>query len=121
MSTVAVDWDHVYLLYYERPDGTTALTTWDDGGTAVYIWVVVVGDHAKVPLWDSPVPEGMRLEPMPHFFAAKNGKDDRDTERRLRAEYAKQMGGVAACGWLQGQPIERKPPRSIWHELAASR
>jgi hypothetical protein len=110
-------WHRVYLLYYYDKDGECRLTTWDDGPEPQrYIHVVVTGPTEHIPLWDSPVVEGLGIEPMPpelDHVSAGGRKEYRELHAR-RLAYAASKGGVWACGWLLDYDLKRMPPRSFW-------
>lgn len=88
-----LNWDHVYLLGYYTPSGEPMLTTWS--GDAEGIEVVVTGsDNSGPPIWSAPIPPGCELHTIPE------GKDGQ--------EYAKEIGGLFAFGWLLPEKIVRK-------------
>lgn len=89
-----LDWDHCYILGAYDASGEPHLTTWY--GDAPYFHAVLVGAGLhRVPYWNSAVPDGARLEPIP------------DGEKPL--DFANRIGGVHVFGWILEKTIDRVP------------
>ena len=88
-----LDWDHLWLLGWYDHNGQGYLTTWE--GSMPYVHVVITGVKGiNFPLWRAPVPQYADIHEIPE------GKDPK--------EYAKEIGGYYAFGWLLEDLIERK-------------
>lgn len=55
------DWENLYLLRYYGQQGHPYLTTWIDGDLPLpKVWVIVLSNMIDVPLWNSPVKNGIK-------------------------------------------------------------
>ena len=111
-TKVKLDWNHIYLLAWYRPDGHAMLTTWRDSEESRlnYIQCVVTGPDVMVwgpPIWAAPKTAkpndyGVPSHPV-EKFTLHPVLPGEDWEKK-----AAELGGVRAYGWYFEKGFERK-------------
>jgi len=95
-----IDWEHIYLLGWDSPDGKRNLTSWH--GKHPWVDVVIVGatdfDMSKL-VWNSPLHGSFSMLEVPAGVNAQ--------------WYAKEKGGLRAFGWYMEDGVDRPPPREV--------
>src|ERR1700760_1903952 len=106
-----MNWEHFFLLGWYRDNGVPVYTliSTESGRVGAVVTGYSAGAFydlgsesvALTPLWDSPIPRGCVLHPIPKD--PKTKKDVMTLTEKL--SYAKKLGGVYVFGWWMDKPI----------------
>lgn len=88
-----LDWSRLYLVGWYDQREQAYLTSWFSV-TPVSDFVVVGRGRYGPPMWKAPIPEGCLA------YGVPSGRDPQ--------EYALEMVGVHAIGWITPEPFERE-------------